>query len=128
MRNGFSKLLVVIFGLSIEAGFAFSQQLPAVSNNGVSGKSVVIPEAWPSDVPIHRLSDIGKHKAIIFSPDFAQPGNREFYEKLGCLYIQTASWNNVLSLIIARNYWHPENQIETIIRLSTLFQLAFWMY
>jgi len=101
MKNGFSKLLVVLVALSIEAGFAFSQQLPAVSNNSVTGRSVVIPEAWPSDVSIQRLSDIGKHKAVIFSPDFAQPGNREFYEKLGFLYIQ--------------NYWHPENQIETII-------------
>jgi hypothetical protein len=52
---------------------------------------------------------------VIFSPDFAQPGNREFYEKLGFFYIQDPSWSNALSLIIARNYWHPEDQIETII-------------
>lgn len=118
MRNAFNKLLiVVIVGLSIGAGVVFAQQLPSVNNKNVAGnsKSAVIPEAWPSDVPIQRLSDIGKHKAIIFSPDFAQPGNREFYERLGFLYIQDASWNNALNLIIIRNHWHPEDRIETII-------------
>lgn len=117
MRSTFNKLLVVIIGLSMAASFAYGQQPRPVSDTNSAGnsKSTVIPEAWPSNVQIERLSDIGKHKAVIFSPDFAQPGNREFYERLGFFYIQNASWNNALSLIIARNYWHPEDRIETII-------------
>ena len=78
-------------------------------------KSIAIPEAWPADAKIERLSDIGRGKAVIFSPDFAESDNREFYEKLGFLYIEDASWLNALNQIIARNYWHPENRIYTVI-------------
>lgn len=69
---------------------------------------------WPSNVEINRLSDIGRGKAVIFSPDFAESGNREFYEKLGFLYVEEASWQKSLNQIIARNYWHAEDRIETI--------------
>jgi hypothetical protein len=34
---------------------------------------------------MNRLRDIGHAKAVIFSPDFAAPGNRLFYESLGFL-------------------------------------------
>ena len=76
--------------------------------------SGVIPDAWPVNVQIGCLADIGRHKAVIFSPDFAERGNRAFYEKLGFLYMEDASWQRALNQIIARNYWHPENRIETI--------------
>jgi hypothetical protein len=59
--------------------------------------------------------EIGRGKAVIFSPDFANPGNREFYERLGFLYIEDPSWQKALNKVIARNYWHPEDRIETII-------------
>ncbi len=73
-----------------------------------------IPEAWPVKAQIDHLSDIGRGKAVIFSPDFAVSGNRAFYEKLGFRYIEEASWQNALNQIIAQNYWHPEARIETI--------------
>ncbi len=79
-----------------------------------SSKPETTPEAWPASVPTNRLSDIGRGKAVIFSPDFAESGNRQFYEKLGFLYIEDASWQKALNQIIARNYWHPEDRIESI--------------
>ncbi len=120
MRSIRTKVLITILALSIGAsGIALAQQHTPVNDKNLPGnptlKSVAIPEAWPTNGQIERLSDIGKHKAVIFSPDFAQPGNREFYEKLGFLYIQDASWLKALNQIVARNYWHPEDRIDTII-------------
>ena len=79
-----------------------------------SSTTETILEAWPANVQIHRLSDIGCGMAVVFSPDFAESGNRQFYQKLGFLYIEDASWQRVINQIIARNYWHPEDRIETI--------------
>ena len=79
-----------------------------------SSKPETVPLAWPASVPTNRLSDIGRGKAVIFSPDFAASGNRQFYEMLGFLYIEDASWQKALNQIIARNYWHPEDRIESI--------------
>ena len=73
-----------------------------------------IPEAWEASVRFNRLSDIGRGKAIIFSPDIAPAGNREFYQALGFLYIEEASWLRALNRIIARNYWHPDDPVRTI--------------
>lgn len=123
MRSLHRAPFITILALSIIAsgafGIALAQQPTPVNEKNLPGKPVMksrpIPEAWPPDVQIERLSDIGKHKAVVFSPDFAQPGNREFYEKLGFLYIQDASWTRALNQIVARNYWHPENRIDTII-------------
>src|SRR6185503_1514135 len=120
MRSLRKLPLITILGFSIiSSGIAQAQQSTALNDKGPIGsaakKSEPIPEAWPANVQIERLSDIGKHKAVIFSPDFAQPGNREFYEKLGFLYVQDASWPKALNKIVARNYWHPEDRIDTII-------------
>jgi hypothetical protein len=113
-------VLVTIVGVCFAASkVALAQQSgrptdgTSVANS--SSKSIAIPEAWPADAKIDRLSDIGRGKAVIFSPDFAEPDNREFYEKLGFLYIEDASWLKALNQIIERNYWHPENRIYTII-------------
>jgi hypothetical protein len=112
-------LAILICGSSGASGIVLAQQPTPVNDKNLTGKPAMkagaIPEAWPANVQIERLSDIGRHKAVIFSPDFAQPGNREFYEKLGFLYIQDASWLKALNQIVARNYWHPEDRIDTII-------------
>jgi hypothetical protein len=42
------------------------------------------------------IAQIGKGIALVFSPDLAVPGNREFYERLGFTYIETPSWNEAL--------------------------------
>jgi len=83
---------------------------------GAQGRAVGTraPEAWEAGVHLNRLSDIGRGKAIIFSPDIAPAGNREFYQALGFLYIEEASWQRVLNRIIARNYWHPDDPVQAI--------------
>lgn len=108
-------LLTAVFAASITASRIGLAQNPAQPAGGTSTEdSSSIPEAWPANVQMERLSDIGRGKAVIFSPDFAESGNREFYEKLGFLYIENASWQRALNEIVARNYWHPETRVETI--------------
>lgn len=111
-------LSILAYGAYGASGIVLAQQATPVDNRNPGRSettSAAIPEAWPANVKIERLSDIGRHKAVIFSPDFAQPGNREFYEKLGFLYVQDASWPRALNQIVARNYWHPEDRVDTII-------------
>jgi hypothetical protein len=76
---------------------------------------VVVPAVWPENAQFNRLSEIGRGKAIIFSPDFSAPGNREFYQKLGFVYFEDPSWERVLSQIASYNHLHPENRIEVVI-------------
>jgi len=63
---------------------------------------------WPEASRIGRLSDIGRGKGIIFSPDFSARGNREFYERLGFAYFEDASWHRILNQIKAHNSSSPE--------------------
>ncbi|HKG23645.1 MAG TPA: hypothetical protein VKC34_17215 [Blastocatellia bacterium] len=60
-------------------------------------------QLFPGAEQINRLSEVGLGKAIVFSPDFSAPGNREFYNKLGFAYFEDASWKNVLDQIHAHN-------------------------
>lgn len=110
--------VITVFAASIATSpIVFAQHSgPAkISAENSVPKSGTIPEAWPPNVAIDHVCDIGRQKAVIFSPDFAGPANRKVYEKLGFLYIEDASWRKALNEIVARNYWHPENRIETII-------------
>lgn len=88
---------------------------PRAANSRPVEPARAIPGPWPSCDRLVRLADIGRGKAVIFSPDFARPGNREFYRRLGFLYIEDASWKRALNQVIARNYWHPDDRIETLI-------------
>ena len=113
-------LFIAVFATSLISAQAALTQQTGPGVNKIPAQTAIpnagaIPEAWPVNVPIERVSDVGRHKAVIFSPDFAESGNRELYEGLGFLYIEDASWRNALNQIVARNYWHPEVRIETII-------------
>src|SRR5438128_1759270 len=44
-----------------------------------------------------RLEELGRHKALIFSPDIAAKGNRAFYELLGFQYYETPSWEELIA-------------------------------
>lgn len=124
MTRRLANLFRLALPLAVVATPLTASRIALTQNSGpVNGKPVVekppsksalIPEAWPASARIERLSDIGRHKAVIFSPDFAAPGNREFYAKLGFLYIEDASWQRALNQIIARNYWHRDDRVETI--------------
>jgi hypothetical protein len=113
-------VLVLVFSASTAASHvALAQQTAQVTNKIPADGSIPNPttdfEVWPANVQIEHLSDVGRHKAVVFSPDFAEPGNRQFYERLGFLYIEDANWLDALNQIVARNYWHREDHIETII-------------
>jgi hypothetical protein len=61
------------------------------------------------------LSEIGRGKAIIFSPDLSEPGNREFFRALGFAYYQDPDWSSVLKQIREFNQTHPDAPIETLL-------------
>ncbi|MBW3564168.1 MAG: hypothetical protein KY459_05545 [Acidobacteria bacterium] len=50
-----------------------------------------------------ELNRIGSGTAIVFSPDFSDPDNERFYERLGFLYIESPDWWAVLDRIRAHN-------------------------
>lgn len=72
-------------------------------------------QIWPVKAPYNNLSEIGRGKGIVFSPDTTVPGNREFYEKLGFGYFEDASWLNVIEQIQIRNRGRVEDRIEVLI-------------
>jgi hypothetical protein len=69
---------------------------------------------WPADQEFERLTDIGRGKGVVFSPDFSAPANREFYEKLGFAYFEDPRWSNVIEQIRRHNESSPD-KIETLI-------------
>src|SRR2546422_11135939 len=50
-----------------------------------------------------RLKKLGERRAIVFSPDIAASGNRQFYEGLGFVYLESADWRWVLKEIMRVN-------------------------
>src|SRR5262245_51108456 len=116
LRNLSFALFIAVFAAAIAASRIALAQIPTPPASGISTHDSPgpIPEAWPANIQVERLSEIGRGKAVIFSPDFAESGNREFYRRLGFLYIENASWQRALNEIIVRNHWHPENRVETI--------------
>lgn len=50
-----------------------------------------------------ELSRVGSGMAIVFSPDFADRENRQFYERLGFLYLESADWRIVVEQIRDHN-------------------------
>jgi hypothetical protein len=53
--------------------------------------------------------------AVVFSPDFSVATNRLFYERMGFLYLEDASWERVLSAVEAFNAANPSRAVETVI-------------
>src|SRR5437773_9266400 len=101
-------LFLVVFATSLLSALVASAQQPGPGVNKTPAQTSMpntgaIPDAWPANVPIERVSEVGRHKAVIFSPDFAESGNREFYERLGFLCIEDSNWGNALNQIVARN-------------------------
>jgi hypothetical protein len=71
--------------------------------------------AWPARGEINRLSDIGRGKAVIFSPDFSAPGNREFYSRLGFAYFEAPGWEEILDQIQEHNRTNTGDKIQAVI-------------
>jgi hypothetical protein len=49
------------------------------------------------------LERLGEGVAIVFSPDFADPHNRLFYESLGFFYIETPDWRKAVRAVSRHN-------------------------
>src|SRR3954447_14578486 len=56
--------------------------------------SVTARSLWPESAPT-RLSEIGRGKGVIYSPDLSVPTNRSLYERLGFSYFEDASWATI---------------------------------
>jgi hypothetical protein len=110
---------LLLAGLTLAIAASAGQQLRAVHqaapSSTVSAAATTDPlEVWPAGYEFQRLSDIGRGKGIVFSPDFSAPGNREFYEKLGFAYFEDPRWQNVIEQIRRHNET-ANNKIETLI-------------
>jgi len=81
--------------------------------NAVIWRTTVEP-VWPAPDRLPGLTKIGEHVAVVFSPDFSVPTNHVFYERMGFLYLEDASWERVLDAIARHNAESPERAIETV--------------
>jgi hypothetical protein len=70
-----------------------------------------IPLMAQAEAPVENLWGIGRGTAIVFSPDLAVPGNREFYEALGFLYLETPDWREVVDTLAAQ----PKGSVHTLV-------------
>src|SRR5437867_4003124 len=80
--------------------------------------TTAVDPVWPSPERLSELTSIGEHVAVVFSPDFSVPTNRLFYERLGFLYLEDASWERVLSRVEAFNAENPSRAVETLFIMS----------
>jgi hypothetical protein len=93
-----------------------------------AARRVTIHEVWAANAnsfsgtnhfetgsPSRRLSEIGRGKGIVFSPDLSEPGNRDFFRALGFAYFEDPDWHAVLKQIREFNRAHPKDRIETLL-------------
>lgn len=110
-----SSLTVVIYAalvlLLIQAIGSY-QSAPVSEATFSTGSDNVL---WPQSGELTRLSEIGRGKAVVFSPDFSVPDNREFYEKLGFDYYESANWEEILSKIQTKNPGGASNKIQAVV-------------
>jgi hypothetical protein len=83
--------------------------------SGAGSETVTARDVLPGDAERARLSEIGRGKGIIFSPDLSVPTNRRFYEKLGFAYFEDADWRSIIRQIRARNQQHPGDPLKVLI-------------
>jgi hypothetical protein len=115
-RNARSSLLIILLGLSLlllSAGPTFKygraslvKILPAAR-----AQEIALPDASESAA---RLKKLGERRAIVFSPDFAASGNRQLYEGLGFVYLESADWRWVLKELMRVNRSRAEGSIREI--------------
>jgi hypothetical protein len=68
---------------------------------------------WPNDA-VATFEDLGRGKAIIFSPDLTVPGTCDLYETLGFRCFNDPDWHRVLDAIDVANRDAP-GTIETVL-------------
>jgi len=115
-RNARSSLLVILLGLSpllLSAGPTFQCGRKSLVNllPTARAQEVAQPDRLESAA---RLKKLGERRAIVFSPDFAASGNRQLYEGLGFVYLESADWRWVLKEIMRVNGSRIEGSIREI--------------
>lgn len=65
-----------------------------------------------------ELSRIGRGTAVVFSPDFADPDNEQFYERLGFLYLESPNWRGVVDQIRKHNA-DPGNEPVNVVVIES---------
>src|SRR5215470_11173486 len=115
-RNARSSLLIILLGLSLlllNADPTFQYGCAPLVNvlPAARAQEIALPDG---SEPAARLKKLGERRAIVFSPDFAASGNRQFYEGLGFLYLESADWRFVLREIKRVNKSRAEGSIREI--------------
>src|SRR5215475_13261195 len=111
-----SSLLIIVLGLSFPLLNIYSSL-----QNGRAPIVNLLPAARAQEAAqpdrsesAARLKKLGERRAIVFSPDFAASGNRQFYEGLGFVYLESADWRWVLKEIMRVNRSRTEGSIREI--------------
>jgi hypothetical protein len=115
-RNARYSLLVILLGLSplfLSAGPTFQNGREWLVNllPAARAQEVAQPDRLESAA---RLKKLGERRAIVFSPDFAASGNRQLYEGLGFVYLESADWRWVLKEIMRVNRSRTDGSIREI--------------
>src|SRR5215475_11436979 len=104
-RNARSPLLIILLGLSLllldaDPTFQYGRASLLDILPAARAQEVALPDG---PEPAARLKKLGERRAIVFSPDFAASGNRQFYEGLGFVYLESADWRWVMKEIMRVN-------------------------
>jgi hypothetical protein len=115
-RNARSSLFAILLGLSpllLSAGTTFQNGRERLVNllPTARAQEVAQPDRLESAA---RLKKLGERRAIVFSPDFAASGNRQLYEGLGFVYLESADWRWVLKEIMRVNRSRTDGSIREI--------------
>jgi|SRR5882672_2610127 len=115
-RNVKPSLLTIVLGLS-----SLLLNIDPTLQNGRASIVNILPTARAQESAqpdrsesAARLKKLGERRAIVFSPDFAASGNRQFYEGLGFVYVESADWRYVLKEIMQVNRSRAEGSIREI--------------
>jgi len=115
-RNARSSLLTILLGLSsllLSADPTFQYWRAALVGALTTARAQEVVQADSSEA-LARLKKLGERRAIVFSPDFAASGNRQFYEGLGFVYLESADWRWVLKEILRVNRSRADGSIREI--------------
>jgi hypothetical protein len=115
-RNISLSLLIIALGLSppplnIDHTFQYGRRAIVNLSPGVRAQEAAEPDRTESAA---RLKKLGERRAIVFSPDIAAAGNRQFYEGLGFVYLESADWRFVLKEIMRVNRTRTDGSIREV--------------
>jgi hypothetical protein len=115
-QNARTSLLIIVLGLS---SLLLSNDLKLQGRHASLVR--LLPAARAQEIAQQdrsesaaRLKQLGERRAIVFSPDFAASGNRQFYEGLGFVYLESADWRWVLKEIRRVNRSRTGDSIREI--------------